>query len=218
MKHLTYLLLGCLVLFSVKLTNAQGYSEYRSPTMIAFTNHSTMLPGNGALGLITTPIHPGIKLGSYRSYLMNEDHHLYQTIWFSYFYHPKWQHGLKLTTEVAYRKTFLERFQGGLNIGAGYFHSFPLYETFEMDDDGNYVETGKYGRSYFTTDVTLGLNYLLGEIGRDKNSLRIFLEQTLWLQMPFVKQYVPILPNTQLALGLSIDFTPTGNVIKKKIR
>jgi len=50
--------------------------------------------------------------------------------------------------------------------------------------------------------IAIGGGYGIG----GRQDLRVFLDYRLFMQMPFVREFVTILPNTALHLGVIFDF------------
>jgi hypothetical protein len=51
----------------------------------------------------------------------------------------------------------------------------------------------------------LGLSY---QVQKGQNSPRFFLDYQFFLQMPFVKSYVPLAPNTVFHVGAAVPIFP----------
>jgi hypothetical protein len=110
--------------------------------------------------------------------------------------------GLTLGTTYTYRNNgtheFLQTFK------AGYF-----YHRYNQHAIQLYTEAGYrlHFRSGLDAGLLIGGGYL--ELGYSLRMptgapVRFFLAYQFWLQTPFIKQYVPLLPNTALHLGASV--------------
>jgi hypothetical protein len=52
--------------------------------------------------------------------------------------------------------------------------------------------------------VALGISYTQQKAA---NPLRFFVDYQFYMQMPFVKSYVPLMPNTLLHVGVGVPFS-----------
>ncbi|MGZ5304719.1 MAG: hypothetical protein ACXWDO_11440, partial [Bacteroidia bacterium] len=68
------------------------------------------------------------------------------------------------------------------------------------NSDGVYVRKPNYGKPEAMGSIAVGAGYKIND------GVRIFTNYQFWLQAPFIKQYVPVLPNTALHLGISYPF------------
>lgn len=157
-----------------------------------------MLPGAGKMGILTLPIHPGFTVGTEFIYKKKNNSEFFQSVVLGYFYHRYAQHGIQLYTEFGYRYNFACRLAFETKLGVGYLHSIPATGIFEQDSNGEYQQANRFGYAQFMLPV-----FSLGALYRLHNTnISIFFNYQFWLQMPFVKQYVPVLPNTALHLGV----------------
>jgi hypothetical protein len=83
------------------------------------------------------------------------------------------------------------------HLGAGYLHSIPDAERFELNDQGEYDKITNIGRAQGMVRFALSAGY--GITGR----LRITLNYGVTGQLPFVKSYVPLLPYNTIQLGIA---------------
>lgn len=185
-----------LLLFCGSILSAQ---DHTLPLSVSIFNNGSSLPGKGYAGVFSKTIHPGICLGTAHSYRKQEKSELFQTLKLGYFYHRHNQHAVQLYSELGYRYLTRSGFYGEALLGAGYLHSFADVAQFKWEG-GRYVRKTNLGRPQLMMTVSLGAGYDLS--GRSKLPLRIFLQYQFWLQAPFVKKYVPLLPNTALHAGV----------------
>lgn len=194
-KHL-FLFIAVLVI--PVITIAQNDSA-KFPVAISIFNNSTVMPGSGYLGIFKTPVHPGITFGTHFRLNKSEKNRLFETLKLGYFYHHYAQHGIHLLTEFSYRHFCTSGFGAGLSIGVGYLYSIPDVGNYTLNDGGKYESKSFTGRSQVMPSATLELSY---EIKRENRlPVRFFLGYQFWFQLPFVNEYVPILPNTALHIG-----------------
>lgn len=170
-------------------------------TFSLFTNASSLPPGV-LTNLFNSPLHPGFTLGTEFKYNQSEKHELLQTVKLGYFYHRYSQHAVQLYTEGAYRLYPIKNFSLGPLLGLGYLHSFPDTQLFELNNAGEYKRKTNFGKPQAMATLSLETGY---SINREEAApIRIFLNYQCWIQFPFVKQYVPILPSTALHIGISM--------------
>lgn len=197
MKRIISLLpvIGLWLLSSVSF--AQNQSQF--PFTVSISNTASQLPGSGVLGIWTTPTHPGVTVGTEFFYNSNPKHQWFQTGNLGYFFHQYAQHGIQLYTEAGYRFQSTKGFFFGPKLGVGYLHSIPETRVFELNENGSYDQKSNLGRPQFMPTATLQLGYQF----QKANPISVFLNYQLFMQLPFVNEYVPILPNTALHLGVS---------------
>ena len=170
------------------------------PLIISVYNNATLLPGAGKLGIWGTPVHPGVSLGTEFYYRREARYQWLQTANLAYHYHQYALHSLQLYSEAGYRRLFRNHLDAEARLGLGYLHSIPDSKIFELDKEGIYREQHNYGRPQAMASFALGLGYSF----HGQRAPRLFLHYRFYLQMPFVNEYVPVLPNTALHLGVSL--------------
>lgn len=173
------------------------------PIAITFFNNSSLLPGGGKWGIWGEPVHPGISLGTEFPYNHNEVHELFQSVRLGYFYHRYVQHGIQLYSEFGYRFHCQIPIDFETRLGVGYLHEIPAASIFKSDDQGIYHRQHIFGKPQAMASLSLGTGYTFGKA----DGLRIFLLYQFYLQFPFVKEYVPLLPNTALHAGVSLPIS-----------
>jgi hypothetical protein len=92
------------------------------------------------------------------------------------------------------------RLSADMRLGAGYLLAISDLQNFTLKD-GKYQEKNTVARSQFMASVFLGFAW---KLGHDLNSPGIFAGMSCFFQMPFIKSYVPILPNTAWHAGVSV--------------
>ena len=186
---------GCFTLY------AQEPPASKLPLVISVFNVGTQLPGSGVAGIFTRPIHPGISAGTEFRYNKGLKNQWFQAVRLGVLYHRFAQTAVQLYTETGYRRSIWRGTAAELRLGGGYLHSFPGVEIFRLKD-GRYVQKNNFGRPQVMAGGTFGLSYTLS----GPNPPRFFLDYQFYLQMPFVKSYVPLLPNTALQIGAAFPF------------
>lgn len=179
----------------------QDNVEYR-PLVASVFDNATLLPGGGKLGIIGIPVHPGLSIGTEFRYNQNARNEWFQTAKFGYHYHRYVQHSVQLYSELGYRRHFKGQFDAGPRLGVGYLHSIPDMQIFELDDEGIYQKQSNWGKPQFMATFSLEAGYTLA--ATKAYPLRLFLAYQFYLQMPFVQEYVPLMPNTALHIGVAL--------------
>jgi hypothetical protein len=94
-------------------------------------------------------------------------------------------------------------------LGLGYMHAFTDLEQYKLNENGAYKKVPNTGRPSFLASVNIGLSY---DLQRKKDiPIRLFTLYQLWFQTPFVKSYVPVLPNAALHVGTAFYFSRKSN-------
>ncbi|KJD35650.1 hypothetical protein PW52_07840 [Tamlana sedimentorum] len=167
------------------------------PINISFFNESTAVPFTR---FITTPIHPGIQLGTEFNYKVKEHSRLFQTANISYFYHNYLAQGIGLNTEFGYeyRLKFGLALQGLL--GVGYMHTFATSDEFTFSN-GQYIKKVDKGNSRFYPSLSLDLGYYLN---KNKNSPKIFIRYQSWIEYPYSPGFIDIMSHVNIHIGTKI--------------
>lgn len=202
MQRLLILLLSALSASAI-VAQTTGNSPAVTLTASVFNIGST-LPGGGDLFITSTPVHPGVSVGAELIWRDKGHHRWLQTARLGYFYHQYSEYAVQLYTEFGYRLHFgqAQRFALETRIGAGYLHAVPDLQQFEINDKGIYEKKGGMGRPQGMFGIALGPQYTF-DIAKGV-PLRVFLDYQFFVQTPFVKKYVPVLPYTALHLGIGL--------------
>lgn len=192
------LLLACLAFFWCNRTIAQTTKTL--PLEISLFNNATLLPGAAKAGVFGWPIHPGIRAGILFQLQQREKSTWFQTAQLAYHYHRYVHHGIQLYSELGYQHDLSSTFDIEGRIGLGYLHAISAVPSFELQE-GSYQKRDNWGRAQMTGGASLGLGY---EIAPD---WRLFLQTQFYLQIPFVREYVPILPNLAFHTGFQFPLT-----------
>jgi hypothetical protein len=194
-----------LILFSVRISQAQ--ENHNCTLMASAFSNATALPGRGLPGTLHSPLHPGFTIGLTKDYKKTEKHQLYQTYRLGYFYQRYVQHAIQVYSETGYRFSFKNGIGIFSQLGAGYAHSFQDQQKFILKD-GEYKKQFPIGRPQFMISFTPGLSYDLEK--KCGKPLLLFLNYQIWFQLPFVRQYVPVLPNAALHVGAVFSLNGKG--------
>ena len=190
------LLLTCTALTAQKNVDT-GVVEYRRPLIISVFNVATLLPGSSG-GF--SPIHPGLSTGTEFRYNHSSKNQWFQTAKLAVSYHQYVQTSVQLFSEAGYRRDIWRGLGAEMRIGAGYLHSFPGVEFFQLKD-GVYEKKNRIGRPQLMVTSAAGISYTLQS---GKFPPRFFLDYQFYLQTPFIKQYVPLVPNTVVHAGVAL--------------
>ncbi|MFN3404869.1 MAG: hypothetical protein ACK40G_12290 [Cytophagaceae bacterium] len=186
-----------LLLFSTVFNLSQIFAQdNKLPIQVSFFNNGTSLPTKP----FSRPIHPGIQVGTWKVLKERSKSSFIQNFKLGYFFHRYNQHGIQLFTETAYRFKIYKGLGGETMLGLGYLHSIPDMQIFVLKD-GEYVKKRNWGRPQIMFGLAGGLFY---QFEKDFPAA-IFLNLHFWMQAPYVKSYVPMLPNTSLHLGLRFN-------------
>jgi hypothetical protein len=192
-KIMTRLFALLLFLVPVSLT-AQQKSR---PITLSFFNESTSIPFTR---LVTTPVHPGLQVGTEFVYKRKKTGKFFQIANISYFFHQHLNHGIALSTEIGYE----HRTCTGLSLsglaGIGYLHTFATGEEYKLVD-GEYKQHTDKGNARLYPSLSLGLGYYFR--AKDPRSAQVFLRYQGWAEYPYSPGFIPVMTHTNLHLGLS---------------
>lgn len=208
---------------------AFGQSWKSAPFSVGILNNATLLPPASLTAVFNEPIHPGLALTyefgwkeTIRSPMFrNIDTHalggkqvytgkLFQNAGISWYYHRNVNHALLLTTQGGYRRYF-GKFSAEASVHIGYMHAFLLTEQAVRQNDGTWTMK-RASRPQFVAGAGIGAGY---DAGYHYNVRRIFINYDFRLQMPFVKEYVSLLPNGILTIGLQFTLFKNNSIQNK---
>jgi len=174
------------------VSNAQNKSI---PISISIFNESTAIPFTR---FVTTPIHPGIQMGTEFNYKIKEYSRLFQTANLSYFYHNNLAQGIGINTELGYeyRLKMGLAFEGLLGIG--YIHTFVTNEEFTFMN-GHYEKKADKGNARLYPSFSLDIGYYLRKA--DNNSPKFFIRYQSWVEYPYSPDFIPVMTHINLHLG-----------------
>lgn len=202
MNHKAFLSLLLLVATSAVLRGQQpesGTAPQRRPLPLIASvfNQATLLPGTA---FFSKPVYLGVSVGTAFRYNKSTRNEWFQTAKIAVSRHQYVQTAVQLFSEAGYRRAIWGGIGAELRLGAGYLHAVPATEVFQLKN-GVYESAKRGGRPQFMGTAAVGLGY---QLPKGRRAPRVFVEEQFWLQMPFVKSYVPLMPNTALHLGVSI--------------
>lgn len=195
MKKLPLLILLTCPFFAI----AQSWKS--NPVSLSIFNNATMLPPASLIAVFNQPIHPGFSAGYEFGWKEEWKHKWFQNVGFSYFYHRFAYQAIILNSQAGYR-WYAGKFSAEGYLQVGYLHAFYLTDRAVFQSDGTYIAKKGFGKPQFITGLGLGLGYNFGSSDKLR---RLFLDYDIRMQMPFVKNYVTLLPNGTLSLGMQFN-------------
>jgi len=179
----------------------QGQSWKSKPIAVSVFNNATMLPPASLTATFNQPIHPGLTVSYEFGWKETPKHKWFQNAGISYMYHRFVYQAIILNSQAGYRWKFSKFSMEGY-LQAGYMHAFYLTDRAVFQSDGTYIAKKGFGKPQFITGAGAGFGYNLGSAEKLR---RIFVNYDVRLQMPFVRNYVTLLPNGALSLGFQMN-------------
>lgn len=171
------------------------------PINVSVFNESTAIPFTR---FITTPLHPGIQVGTEFDYHVKPYSRLFQTANVSYFYHNYLAQGVGLHTELGYEyRSTMGLALTGL-FGLGYMHTFATTEEF-THNNGQYEKKADKGNARLIPSLSFDIGYYLR--AADMHSLKIFLRYQAWAEYPYSPDFIPVLTHINLHAGVKFFLT-----------
>lgn len=188
MKQTTILLL--LVLPALIFGQSKGM-----PVNISLFNEATAIPFTKYL---STPIHPGIQMGTEFNWKQGRHFSLYPAISIGYLFHNKLYQGFFVNAEIGYDyKTGF-----GLNfkskIGLGYLHTFATQQEYQFEN-GVYHSSQDKGNWRLMPSLTVGLGYTIRK--KDIQSPEVYALYQSWIEYPYSPGFIPVMSHTNLHVG-----------------
>jgi hypothetical protein len=191
-----FLFLFFSILICTTLTQAQ-----QTELVMSVFNNAIAFPFSGKAGVIHKPFHPGVMVGVSRQINKNAHHQLHAGIKSAYFYQQLVQHGIQVYPEIGYRFSSKIGIILESRMGAGYMLSIPDIDQFSLNENGQYQKE-KNIRSSLLVSLSPVAGYDLRK--RTKIPALVFMQYQLAFQTPYVKSYVPVLPNSAFHIGTAI--------------
>lgn len=171
------------------------------PISISLFNESTAIPFTR---FFTTPIHPGIQLGTEFNYKNKTHSRLFQTANISYFFHNYLAQGIGLTTELGYEYRLKNGLSFATLLGVGYLHTFATAEEF-IFTNGQYVKKADKGNARLYPSLSFDVGYYLQ--ANNVKSPKIFLRYQSWAEYPYSPDFIPIMTHINLHFGAQFFIT-----------
>jgi len=199
-RYAAKLCLITMALLSATGALAQNQTQKEKHLLLSAFNSGTQLPGN----FITLPIHPGISAGIEFAHNRSTVNRWFQTAKLGILYHQYSQTAVQLYSEGGFRRSVWRSLSAELRIGAGYLHSFSDVPIFRLNPEGSYRQVSKFGRPQFMTGGALGLGYTFHKA---THPWRLQMDYQFYVQLPFINEYVPLLPVNVLHIGGAIPLS-----------
>jgi hypothetical protein len=168
---------------------------------ISVFNNQYYFPFLGMKNLINAKYHPGIAFGYSRNLKEKKSRVLYSDVKLGLYHHRFIQTGIQLYGNIGYRFNLTHKFYISTEYGLGYLHSIKHQTTFKADAEGNYSKISNFGRAQLMTGIGLGFGKQLTLASKP---MRLYIKYQPWFQLPFIKSYVPLLPNNSMHLGINL--------------
>jgi hypothetical protein len=169
--------------------------EKAIPINISLYNEATAIPFTR---FFTSPIHPGIQLGTEYNWMQKERARLFQTANIHYYYHRYLAQGIGLNTEIAYEYRLGSRFTFAGLLGIGYLHTFATAEEFYFSN-GQYQKKTDFGNARLSPSLSLEIGYLLQK--SEINSPKMFIRYQSWAEYPYSPDFIPVMTHISLHVG-----------------
>lgn len=174
------------------------------PIHVSLFNESTAIPFTR---FFTTPIHPGIQVGTEYTYVQKEHARYFQTVNLNYFYHRYLAQGVGLYTEFGYEYRMKNGVALSALLGIGYLHTFTTAEEFTFSN-GKYEKKTDRGNARLYPSLSFDLGYYLQK--NEINSPKLFIRYQSWLEYPYSPDFIPVMTHINLHLGI-LFFIRTKN-------
>lgn len=165
------------------------------PVTISVFNEATALPFTR---FFTTPIHPGIQMGTEWNYKQGAHGRLFQTANVFYFYHRHLAQAVGVHSELAYEYRFKPGIALQGMLGIGYMHSFRTAPEFDFVN-GEYVTKKDAGSARLYPSLSMDIGYYLQK--ENVHSPKIFLRYQSWVEFPYSPGFIPVMTHINLHLG-----------------
>lgn len=200
---------GAICLEILLLVSVLAVAQKKKEISFAFVNTESAYPFSQFGKLLSGIEHAGIEIGYRFDWKTKSKHDWFQEIKLSYFFHRFVQHGMPLYTDIGYRYRFSHTLSAQAALGAGYMQSIPASAKLKLNNNGEYKNDKGVGRSQ--AEAVLNFNGAFSIHPESKKSAKVFITYQQFLQTPFVKAYVPILPYNSLLIGCSFPLQPNKN-------
>lgn len=193
--HLKFFSL-CL-LFSLNLAGQVTPPSKAKYYRFAISNSHTAKPLGSFLSLFHKEFHPGFEISAGKILKQAKKHQWLGELTLSYLYHRWVQQNGAVSANGGYRRLIGESWGASVKMGAGYQASLPAGKVYAITDNG-LKEKGNTLRSQVIAAISIGADKTINDRG-----VKLFMDYQQKIQMPFIKEYVPLLPYNTLLLGAS---------------
>jgi hypothetical protein len=175
--------------------------DKKIPINVSLFNESTAIPFTR---FFTTPVHPGIQVGTEFDYRKKEHSRLFQTANLSYFYHNYLAQGIGLNTELGYQYRLKSGIAFAGLFGIGYMHTFATTEEFTFTD-GQYEKKADKGNARLYPSLSFDLGYYLKKT--ETNSPKVFIRYQGWAEYPYSPDFIPVMAHINFHIGAKFFIT-----------
>ncbi len=124
--------------------------------------------------------------------------HIFQV---GYYHHKDFNQAAFITWKPKFELLLLKTFSIHVTTGIGYAHSFPTYQTYQLDN-GAYKKKKKSGKPHFMPSVGIGVGLDLKELGI--LPFTIYSRYEVFSLAPYSpKGSIPFTINTMMSFGLT---------------
>jgi hypothetical protein len=178
------------------------------PLSISLFNESTAIPYTR---FFTTPVHPGLQLGTEFSYINKKHSRLFQTANLCYFYHNHLAQGVGIYTELGYEYRLKLGLAFQSLLGVGYMHTFATADEYTFSN-GHYEKKTDKGNARLFPSLSFDIGYYIKK--SEKNSPEIFIRYQSWIEYPYSPDFIPVM--THISLHAGVKFFITEKVKKSE--
>lgn len=193
MKYIGKTFAVVLIIACVQHSFGQRKLEYGA---VSFGNAASSMPFTGITSLFEQPYHPYLNISSGFTWSDKAHSRLEQSFNIGVIYHQFVQTTIPLFAELIYARKSGENWLFKSHLGAGYLHSIPGTDRFELNADGEYEKIKGIGRAQGMFRFALSMDRKIAE------NMWLMFNYGLIMQGPFVKSYVTVLPYNTLQVGL----------------
>lgn len=172
-----------------------AHAQTSLPVRLSIFNENTSMPFSKGL---TTPIHPGIEVGTEFQWKETQRFRLYPTATIGYLFHKHLYQAIFINGALGLDV----KFGFGLNIkallGVGYMHTFTTQQEYHFDN-GSYKRKSDRGNARVTPSLSLGLGYRLKP--SEVQSPEVFALYQTWIEYPYSPGFISLMAHTNVHLG-----------------
>ncbi len=186
----------CLVILGFIIPFVSFAQNKLIPINISFFNEATAIPFTR---FVTTPIHPGIQVGTEFNYNVKAHSRLFQTANINYFYHAQLNQGLGIFSEIGYEYALKSGIAFSGLFGLGYMHTFANADEFTFVN-GKYQKNNDKGNARLYPSLSVDMGYYLKM--ENMHNPKIFLRYQSWVEYPYSPGFIPAMTHINLHLGV----------------
>lgn len=182
---------GLIILMMLTCRLLQG----QQPVTISFFNESTSVPFTS---ILSTPIHPGIQVGTEFEWRNSSRFRLYPAINLGYMFHRNLFQGIYANVELGVDYKTGTGLNLKTKIGLGYLRTYATQQEFQLKN-GQYESKKDRGNGRLMPSFTVGLGYDLRK--DDPYSPEIFTLYQAWIEYPYSPGFIPLMGHGSVHIG-----------------